>query len=515
MKKRFISSIVVLFSTLLLVVFTTSCSNDFFDRPSEDKYSVDTFFNSDEQVTSSTNILYATPWFEYAANKAMYATAELTSGNGRTWDDDTADYMGLRVTNRKGHLTSAWGALFSVVAQANLLINSLSNLSSENLDQEGINNALGEARFIRAMAYFHIVRLWGDVPIIENNLDLIYEPKIPKNPVTDVYRFIKMDLEFAIENCFSQSETLPGKVSSEGAMALLAKVYLYEKDYTNARSLAEEVIASGAFELMPSYDDLFLTENDNNEETIMSLQWSGSGDFGEGQALQAFFAEESSGEITGTSDGWSSIGPSIDLQEAYETGDLRKTPTIMQAGNFYPKLNGGYTVTDGVNAQGTKAAVKKYVVGTPANNGGGGQMSMPNNTYLMRYADVFLIHAEAVMAGAVSTTDGAALNSVNRVRERAGLGDLTELTEDQILKERRLEFAFEGEYFFDLQRIDRSRAKAIIANQQRGTYSNDTPPVIYDEKYTADDEDFIFPIPLIEILDNPLLGEAPVPYDFN
>ena len=187
----------------------------------------------------------------------------------------------------------------------------------------------------------------------------------------------------------------------------------------------------------------------------------------------------------------------------------------MQPGNFYPKLNGGYTVTDAVNAQGTKAAVKKYVVGTPANNGGGGQMSMPNNTYLMRYADVLLIHAEAVMAGAVSTTDAAALNSVNRVRERAGLDELTELTEDQILKERRLEFAFEGEYFFDLQRIDRARAKDIIANQQRGTYSNDDPPVIYDEKYTADDEDFIFPIPLIEILDNPLLDEDPVPYDFN
>lgn len=500
---------------MILLLVGVSCSDEFSNRPSEDNYSVDTFFTSDESVWNSTNILYAKPWFDYAANAPAYAIHELSSGNGRTWDDSTSDFMRFEVTNRKGHVAGAWGSLFAVVAQSNTLIHTLSNLSSAEISQSVINNALGEAKFVRAMAYFHIVRLWGPVPIIENNLDLIYAPQVPKNPVEDVYTFIKRDLEFAINNCYQKAESDPGKVTQEGAMALLAKVYLYENDFSNARTMAEQVIASGAFELMPSYGDLFLTENDNNDETIMSLQWSGSSVFSEGQALQAFYAEESSGEITGTPDGWSSIGPSIDLQEAYETGDLRKSPTIMQAGNLYPKLNGGYQVTDAVNAQGTKAAIKKYVVGTPANNGGGGQMSMPNNTYLMRYADVFLIHAEAILAGAATTTDAAALTSVNTIRERAGLPELTELTEDQILKERRLEFAFEGEYWFDLQRIDRSRAMSIIANQQRGTYSNDSPPVVYDEMYTADEEDFLFTIPINETLDNPLLLESPVPYNFN
>ena len=133
----------------------------------------------------------------------------------------------------------------------------------------------------------------------------------------------------------------------------------------------------------------------------------------------------------------------------------------------------------------------------------------------MRYADVLLIHAEAILAGQESTSNQAALNSFNTIRERAGLGSLPSITLEDILHERRVEFAIEGDYWFDLGRIDRQMAIEIISNQERGTYSNDTPPEVYSQMFTPSAEDFTMPYPSSDVALNPLLLEEPQPYEFN
>jgi hypothetical protein len=522
--------------TLVLVTASaiTGCKKEFFNRPPESALTLNNFYQNTDQVRSSTNALYNAPWFHWN-NQASWAITELYGGNARTYSSDVVNFGKFAVTGDNLVLNDGWKSLFTVVAQSNALINNLKTNVPATVPATVVNNALGEARLMRALAYFYLVRVWGNVPIIENSLDYVDNFQINTNPVSDVYKFIINDLKFAEANCTvmirNGSSQAQGHVSSGSATALLAKVYLYMGDYANARTCAEKVINSGEFKLYgadvqgKTYNDLFKTANNNNEESVIAIQWLGGGSYGHGNSLQASFAYNST--ITGTGDGYAVVGPSVDLQQAYEPGDQRVYGTIMLAGAKYPELNqanGGFTVPSDVNAQDTQAAIKKYVVGTPADNGGlGAQFSAGNNTYLMRYADVLLIEAEAVLAGGASTSSPAAMVPFNKVRLRAGLNALPSITQAAIWHERRVEFAMEGDYWFDLYRMDgwngilsnqHPRAIAAISSQERGIFSADKPPVIYSQKFAPTNANFVLPYPATEVAQNPKLTQPPVPYVF-
>lgn len=523
MKNLLNRKLTVLFAAIILF---TACSEDFLDRPPEDSYSADTFYNTEDQVTNSTNHLYSKPWFNFITNVA-WAIGELSSGNGRTWDARNSDFGNFAITGEHGTLTQSWESLYAVIGQSNTLINTLPDAVSQDVSQDVVNNALGEARFIRATAYFYLVRIFGSVPIIADNNEYVLEPVVPRNPVEDVYEFIKRDYQFAIENLDEKTRGANyennARVSSGSAKAMLAKIYLYEENYSEAYRLANEVINSGEFKLYGgdaedgdptgSYYDLFLTANDNNPESIFALQWSTSGQYSEGNGLQSLFAQAG---ITGFSDGYSAIGPSIDLQEAYEDQeeDERYYATIMDPGSYYPDLNGGYTVSENVNHQGTNVGIKKYVVGNAETNGGGQMQSYPNNTYIMRYAELLLIHAEAALMGGGSVAEGK--ESLNKVRRRAGLENIENPTIEDIFQERRIELAFEFEFWYDVVRRGPDFALDFLAQTERGTFNNDTtPPTITSEMFTPNMEDLTFPYPSNETQNNPALLEAPVPYDFD
>ena len=128
------------------------------------------------------------------------------------------------------------------------------------------------------------------------------------------------------------------------------------------------------------------------------------------------------------------------------------------------------------------------------------------NTAILRYADVLLIYAEAVLGDAPSTTDAEALKAFNKVRTRAHLLPKSPITMDDILQERRVEFAFEGDYWFDIQRQGFAKAKAIILSQNRGTAD-------YPYYVTSFTESMMhLPIPAVEVLQDPELSKDPVPY---
>ena len=289
-----------------------------------------------------------------------------------------------------------------------------------------------------------------------------------------------------------------------------------------AFQLSQEVINSGEFKLFGgdaedgdpngSYYDLFLTANDNNPESIFALQWSTSGQYSEGNAIQSLFAQAG---ITGFADGYSAIGPSLDLQDAYEDTeqDVRYYATIMAPGSYYPDLNGGYTVSETVDHQGTNVGIKKYVIGNAETNGGGAQQSYPNNTYILRYGELLLINAEAAVMGGGSTLLGA--ESLNKVRRRAGLDNIANPTIEDVFQERRIELAFEFEFWYDIVRRGPAFAINYLSNTERGTFNDDTtPPTVDSEMYTPNMDDLLFPYPTNEVQNNPALQEPPVPYDF-
>ncbi len=188
----------------------------------------------------------------------------------------------------------------------------------------------------------------------------------------------------------------------------------------------------------------------------------------------------------------------------------------MLPGDQYPNIKiatGGTLVVpseDEIGGQGAGAAIKKYCIGIVNGSVTGpadAWAMMDNNTYIMRYADLLLIHAEAVLAGGASTSDAGALASFNAVRNRAGLASLATITFDDILLERRKELCFEGDYWFDLGRLPRAQAIAIMSAQNRGNMWG-------AEYFTPDDADFSLPYPTNDVIKNHKLAEAPVPYVF-
>jgi len=525
----------------------TSCKKDFFNRPPDAGITVGSYYQTTQQVQTSTNVLYGSPWFGWN-NKAGWSITELASGNGRTYSSDVVAFFNFSVGNTNPEMLAAWDSPFTVIAQCNGILNNLPNAVPASVPTAVVNNALGEARLLRATAYFYLVRVFGNVPLIENPLDFTSSfGTVPCNPVSDVYKFIIRDLQFAEANCSANVATT-GHGSSGSASALLAKVYLYMQDYDNARKQAEKVINSGEFQILPNFGDLFLTANNNNKESILAMQWIHNGGYDFGNSIQASWAYSST--ITTTGDGYGVLGPTFDLQNAFiaEGGDsTRRHATIMLPGSKYTDLNQGgagpYVFPVSGSGAGTHAAPKKYVVGSPQDNGGkSASQASGNNTYIMRYADVLLIEAEAIMgkqSGATAakgidtnfvSNDATALQYFNIVRRRAGAPIVTSFSYKDLLRERRLEFALEQDYWFDLLRIDGFNAMShpepashpvaskIISNQERGDSSGGTAGAnykdftIYSQKFAP--AYFWFPVPINESTADPNLVKPPVPYIF-
>src|SRR5690606_1433022 len=217
------------------------CSEDFLDRPPEDSYNVDVFYQTERQVQAAANHLYSRPWFNFISN-VSWGIGELSSGNARTWDPRNADFVNFAITGQHNTLTQAWESLYAVIAQSNSVINTLPEAVNPEISEEIINNSIAEARFIRATAYFYLVRIFGSVPIIADNTEYVLQPVVPRNPEEDVYEFIRRDLQYAVENLNDKTageEVQPGRVSSNSAKAMLAKVYLYLENWQMAYQLSQ------------------------------------------------------------------------------------------------------------------------------------------------------------------------------------------------------------------------------------------------------------------------------------
>ena len=515
-----------LLSIIILYNFLSSCSEDFTNRPSEDSIAVDGYYTTNDQVKNALNGMYGRTWFQFH-NKFFFAIGEVGSGNMYTNSSDVNAMRNFSITSSDTEMYNGWTSLWANVAQANFFINFLQDKVGPQVSQDVVNNAIGEAYFMRATAYFYLVRLWGPVPIIENNLKYANSPQINTNRVQDIYELIRRDYTKASQLLYSKTRganyTENGRVSSGSAKAMLAKVYLYLQDYANAKQLAEEVINSGEFKLyggsqLPTktFADLFQYANNNNEESIFAFQWEGDGVYGSASNCNTQFGI-SNGTISTSNASYGGVfAPSQDLMNTYTTSDLRRRETIMFPGSYYPEIKTtvgqGLTVPPAaqIGGQGAGSAIKKYCIGIVNGSATGpadGWAMMNNNTYVMRYAELLLIHAEAILAGGSSTSDTNALNSFNAVRTRAGLPSLASITFDDIFKERRLELAFEGDYWYDLGRIPRTQAIAIMSAQNRGDQWN-------AQYFTPTESDFKLPYPANDVAKNPKLLEPPVPYVF-
>ncbi len=473
---------ILLFGSLLSAgLGLTSCAEDFLDQENTTNINAETFFNSDEAISEAVFPLYNYVWNNFN-DQAYYGMGDGKANNiTAQYSNYIYPYTNFNENGLSEGLSQAWGSLYSVVAQANNTINNIEERSTSNVSEEAKTHGIAEARFMRGLAYWYIASLWGDAIIYTNTSDMVNNYVVPANPRADVMEFAIRDLEYAAVNLPATSPAT-GRINKYTAYGMLSRVYLSmaglttegRYDGTNvatdfnrgtrneyyldlARRAAMKVITESNFRPMEKYGDLFKIENNNCQEDMFQLQWlQGSTDaigWGANQTISSFF-----GWSTMVCDGTNWGGAtycSYDLFVEYEPNDLRKHESVAWYGQYYPELNtkgGGYTygITEDAATQG--ANIKKYVVGTIDDNGVSYKQSSGINTHMLRLAEVYLNLAEAILGNNQSTSDETALYYFNAVRTRAGLAPKTSISYEDLRHERRVELAFEGQYWYDLVR---------------------------------------------------------------
>lgn len=510
-----------IYISILLTSLALSSCEDFLDQENTTSLNQETFFDSDEAVAAATAPLYNYVWATF--NEKFY----YGMGDGRAnnitaqWSSYIYPYTNMNETSLSEGLDGAWGSLYSVVAQSNNTINNIKTYSAATVSESAKLQGIAEARFMRGTAYWYLGSLWGAAIIYENTSTLVNNYVIPANPRADVFEFAIRDLEYAAKY-LPKSASVKGRLTQASAYGMLSRVYLSMAGITTdgtyngsnlaidfnrgtrnvyyldlAKKAALQVLNNTAYGLMDNYGDLFAIENNNCKEVLFQLQWlQGSTDaigWGCNQAITAFF-----GWSTMVSDGTNWGGAtccSWDLFSEYDSQDaIRKHYSVASYGEFYPEMytkGGGYTygVTETASTNG--ANIKKYVVGTNEDNGISYKQSSGINTHMLRVAEVYLNLAEAILGNELTTSDATALYYYNEVRKRAGMPTKSIIEYEDLRYERRIEFAFEGQYWFDLIRRAYYKQQEVINymnNQNRNagySYNSDLSEYEISSSYVA------------------------------
>jgi hypothetical protein len=555
----------------LLMLSTAACKEEFLEILPYDEATVDGYYRNEAEIKSVTGSLYGRPWFEYNDKFGWVVGDGMAGDLFNDYQDEGQIYL-FALTDNNTVISNGWRGLYNVVAYANSVINDMPRVASGNgVPENAINAGLGEARFMRAYAYYLLTENWGEVPIIESAAQLISNNNIQveKNTTASLYEFIIRDLEFAAMHLPSSDE--PGRVTQWAAKGLLAKIHLTRgqrfksaDDFNKAKSLAQEVIESSGFSLMSNYADLFKIENNNNQESLFALQWI-SGSWGFGNSRQAVFARNE--QITNNGEAWGGgKGATFSFREnlldnAEGKKDLRRPSIYMTKGDHYPEMRkdrGGYTYNivtpdpeggNNIESAGNQLNhIKKYVVGTRDDVGAPvSSQAVPLNLYMLRLADVYLIYVEAAIGTASSTSDGKALEYLNAIRSRAGLDPRSgSVTFEQVFNERRVEFGMEGINMLDVKRWfyrDGEAALQYLRNQKREriyarTYDPEALPefeAIGDETseegymvveagtfhpaesvsaVTVNPDNLFLPVPNTEVAQNPNLAKEAKAVDY-
>lgn len=548
---------IIKYTTLLFILFASVSCDDFLTVLPEDSQTSDNYFNSEEKVRANTASLYGKVWWDFH-NRFMFLAGDMMAGDMYYTYDQEGQFFFFSYNNGNMFVTEGWQGLYRVISYANAVINDMPPLVTSNVSENVVNKALAEARFVRAVAYYHLTEYWGEVPIIENSTEMIVSGNlfVQKNTRKSCYDFIINDLEFA-EKYLPEEDSQKGRATVWAAKAMLAKVYLTRASaaisnpetygeaanyFSKAKELCEDVIENSGRKLEKDFSNLFTWEGNNCPESLFAIQCM-TGEYGIGSARNANFARGSAISDQSWGEG---KGPTIDLQKAFSDNDRRRISTYMKQGDYYPMLNkaaGGYTynnlvVDDGENPNQVLSHIKKYVIGKASDteNHVGLNQDAANNIHIIRLSDVYLMYAEAVLATSETTSDTKALEYFNEVHAvRAGLSQVSSLTYEDILKERRLEFAFESLRWLDLKRYyyrNPQSALELLNNQKReltyylihgfnggnpsdannnDNYEEIEPPAGYIKVY---DSQMFLPIPAEALTGNPLLNNPAVDYQF-
>ena len=385
-------------------------------------------------------------------------------------DKDVLDE--LTYTGSSMSIEEMWKQWYKAIGRASQSIEYTQNYGLT--DQNYEKRLIGEARFLRAVNYFYLVRGWGAVPIQSEDIAV-------REPVDTVYDYIVRDLKYAAKNLPLKSDYDAadlGRATRGAALSLLSKVYLYREDWQNAYDYADSVLNSGEYALDPDYATIWRASTENGSESIFEFQARGEST---AHGIQQYSQTQGARGTGGW--GWGFNVPSENLLEDFNnSGDtIRRDATIIFAGET---LWDGREVSDGVTNP--RYSYKAY------SSADAGADDTDKNIRYLRLGEIYLIKAEA--ANELGKTSEA-LAALNTIRERVDLSDITTTDQsglrDIIWHERRLELAFEHDRWFDLIRT--GQAEKVMTNLG----------------LSFTDKNKLFPIPEEQLTETPAMEQNP------
>ncbi|MCE6992162.1 RagB/SusD family nutrient uptake outer membrane protein [Dyadobacter sp. CY323] len=456
MKTKYIAS------WLLTIALTTGCREDFLTVIPETALSSGTFFVTEADFTQAVNATYVPLRQMY--NERAWVLEEMHSDN--TYYARNTLYGAVDATENvadfavptAGGVTANDNVLvqyrlnYQIIARANQI---LALIDGVEFTPANKNNLKGQALFLRAFAYFDLVRLFGKVPLHLVPVIGREDAALPLSSTEEIYAQIEKDAKEASTLLLNKAKQEAGRATSGAAKTVLANLYITQKKWALAEPLLKDVITNDGYSLMPDYANAFstTTTNKNNAESVFEIQYmEGSAGYNGNQIYRFIPSPISATEIapiTGTSNPQATSQesnniPTPDLIAAYEAGDKRKDASIA-----YVTLSGSLAENK------VYPYIKKYAKTHSLHNNTG------QNWPVYRYAEVLLFMAETLNE---QGKPADAATYLNQVRTRAGLAATKAASQaemrEAIFKERRVELAFENKRWFDLTRT--GRVKEII-----------------------------------------------------
>lgn len=476
---------VKLYLSFLIFLILSSCGDDFLNQPPRASLTLGTFPNTAQDAVYATNAIYNStrtwhintggfPLLDMMADDALKGS---NPGDGT----DISVYDKFEHTPTEGSVERWYKALYQGIRRANLVIIQVPEIEMDRPLQDRL---VAEARFLRAYFYGQLVRGFGDVPkvmVIDPPLDL------ERSPVDEILNeIIYPDLEFALsvlpERSQYDSEDL-GRATIGAAKGLLARIKLFYKDYEEVEVLTREILESMEYDLVDDFDQIFVFDNEHNEESIFEISAKQEG-FDDGGNQYG----NTQGVRGSPNKGWGFCRPAYSLISEYEQNeDPRLDPTVLFLNE---EIDGIIILGDGATPDtifdnGTIEEIECYnqKVWIPGTED---QASFGHNRRIIRLADIVLMHAEALNENNKSSEALPFLNSI-RARARGNnqdvLPDITTTDKSQlrdaIIEERKYELALEGLRFWDLVRL--GKAEAVLGPLGFQSGKNELLPIPQSE----------------------------------
>ncbi|CAL1516458.1 RagB/SusD family nutrient uptake outer membrane protein [Chitinophaga sp. MM2321] len=473
-----------LFIFIVITFLATGCKPDLELAP-DGWMASSTFYKNASDAESAVTGAYAMLYDVYR-NEHILTPNVIAADDGIPFLTGAADRVALwkyEMVPSNIYTGQIWSTAYRGIQFSNVVI---ARIPGIDMDETLKKQYVGEARFLRALHYFNLVRFYGGVPIVTAEITTLVGVEAPKAPIADVYDLIEADLKEA-EAVLPKSYTggNVGRATQGAAKGLLAKVYLTRAGNTSgspywaqAAAKAKEVIDLSVYDLWDNYADVFALANRGGKESLFEVLFVTDI---QGNSFTTGYAPRGAPIVP--NNGFGIFRVSKSLFDEYAANDKRKAVTFLTS---YVNPANQQTVQLSVDNPDPALAVSFWKLADPTVKVGlNGGTSWP----YMRYSELLLIYAEA-LDESKGAPDTEAYAAINKVRKRAGLGDLSGLSKaafkDAILEERRLELCFEGHRWFDLVRTGR----LLDAVKAENSFSRNAP---------IKSHQMLFPIPQREV----------------